>query len=83
MTKSYFKKVAAPWMVSWKFLVIFEYSSISGQLYLKVAADKLVLRTMQFISFVYIATLKVFWVILSALFVLQEIVLYALVSWKL
>ena len=53
------------------------------QLYLKVAVDKLfpcVLRTMQLISFVYISAPQIFRVILSPLFVSQEVVLLAFIS---
>ena len=48
MTKSSFEKAAASRIVSWKFSVISENSSIRGQLYLKVAAKEfLVLSTLQ------------------------------------
>ena len=54
-----------------------------AQLYLKVAAYELfscVLRIMRLFSFVYIATLKIFRIILFALFVSLETVLLALVT---
>ena len=85
MTKTKFKKVAVSWIISWEFWVISEDSSIWRQLYLKMAVDELfscVLRTMQLISFVYNATPKIFRIILSPLFVSQEIVMLAFVSWK-
>ena len=79
MTNANFKKVAASRIVSLKFSVI---SKDSYTLVLPV--DKLfscVLRTMQLITFVYIATLKIILrIILSHLFVSQEVVLLAFVS---
>ena len=62
------------------------FGNVWGQLYLKVAVDEVfscVLRTMHLISFVYIATPKIFRIILSFLFVSQEVVLLAFISWKL
>ena len=83
MTKSNFEKVGASWIVSCEFSVISEDSSISGHLYLKVAVHKLfscVQRPIGLFSFVYIATLKIFRIILSAIFVSLETVLLAFVS---
>ena len=57
-----------------------------SQVILKVAADEhfaCILKRMRLISFVYIAIPKIFRIILSPLFVSQEIVLLALFSWKL
>ena len=68
MTKNNFKKVAALRIVSWELLVTSEDS--------KVAFEQLfscVLRIMRLISFVYIATSKIFRIILSTLFISQEI----------
>ena len=82
MTKNNFKKVAVPWIVSWKFSVISKISFIWKQLYFKVGDHDLlscVLRTMRFVSLAYIATPKKFEIILSALYVWQEIVLLAIV----
>ena len=59
------------------------FGNLRGQLYLKVAVDELfscVLKTMRLTSFVYIVTPKVFRIISSPLFVLQEIGLLAFVS---
>ena len=81
-----FEKVAASWRVSWEFSLISEDSSIWGQLYLKVAAFVLfscVQRIIGLLSFAYIATPKIFRIILSTVFVSLGTVLLALVSWKL
>ena len=70
MSKSNFEKVDASRTVSWEFLVISEDSSIWGQLYLEVAAYEFlscVLWTIWLFSFAYIATPKIFRIILSAL----------------
>ena len=86
MIKSNFEKFPASRIVSWEFSVISEDSSIRGQLYLKKAAQELfscVLRTMRLFTFIYIATLKIFRIIIFVLFVSLETVLLALVSWKL
>ena len=74
-TKSNFKKVAASRIVSWRI-----FYNLQEELCLKVAVDELfscVLRTMRLISFEYIATPKIFKIILSPLFVSQEVVLLA------
>ena len=78
MINANFKKVAALRIVSWKFSVISKDSYT-----LTLPVDKLfscVLRTMQLITLVYIATLKILRIILSHLFVSQEVVLLAFVS---
>ena len=75
--KPILKKVAASRIVSWEFSVTSEDS--------KVAVDELfscVLRTMRLLSFVFIATPKIFRIILFPLFISQEILLLAFVSWK-
>ena len=72
MNKINFRKSCC---VANSFLGIF--GNFREQLYLKVAVDKLfscVLRTMRLISLVYIATLKIFGIILCPLFVSQEVV---------
>ena len=59
------------------------FGNLRGQLYLKAAVDELfscVLRTMRLISFLYIATPKLFRIILSPLSVSQEVLLLAFIS---
>ena len=70
MTETNFKNVTTSWIVSWEFSVISEGSCFWGQLYLKVAVHN-------------IATPNIFRIILFALFISQEIELFALGSWKL
>ena len=84
ITKSSFEKVAASRIVSREFSAISEDSSVLGQLYLKVAAHQLfscmLKATHLFSLFVYIATLKIFRIILSVVFALLKTALFALVS---
>ena len=59
------------------------FGNLRGQLYLKKDVDELfssVLRTVRLLSFVYIRIQKIFRIILSPLFVSQEIGLLAFVS---
>ena len=51
MTKNNSEKVAASCIVYWKFSVIFEDSSIRGQLYLEVAAHELFVRAKDHVTF--------------------------------
>lgn len=75
-SRSIIKKVAVSSIIPSKFLVIPMDSSIWGQLYIKVTAHELFpsfsLRTMRLISFVYIATSKLFRITLSYPFCLTR-----------
>ena len=83
MTKSNFEKTTASWIVSWEFLVISEDSSIWGQLYLEM---KLLLMSFflvyeglcDFLVLFYIATPKIFRIMLPALYISLETGLVAL-----
>ena len=78
MTKSNFEKVAASWMVSWEFLVIFEDSSITQKCCSRAFLCAKGHATFYFC--LHCSTEDIIRIILSALFVSLETVLLALVS---